>query len=378
VRPPSTLRLVSLMTIRRLVLVFLVACGHSPPSVGDDTPDAAGDDGSPDSAMPGLCGGETCRADQSCVGDSCMFACSGSQVPGDYATVDAAALALRDVSSAVICLGPASYPVQNLILARDLTIIGVSAGKTTLAATEITTRGHVTFKGVALDARLYMDGFDSTTTLVGAKVTGGIEIQRTLFTPGPAGHKGVLDGVDVAGGIVLRDSICSQCSGIVELDVRNSYIHGGAACMQIQQGGNLTSFVATVINNTIVGCNLGFDVTIQQLPSGNGNLTIDLRNNIFAHHANTAVTTPPLGTISTASSITTGNNALWANTTNYGDGAVDGPGYVKQDCALGTETPPSLGLGSPCRGAADAAIAPDHDYFGHPRTAPVDIGAVEH
>src|SRR5262249_4341696 len=104
----------------RLAFALLIAaCGHSSPGAGPDAPLTGGGDAAGGDAPPALCGGETCRADQSCAGDHCAFTCTGSQVPGDYATVEAAAVALRDVTGAVICLGPASYPAPDLIVDKD-------------------------------------------------------------------------------------------------------------------------------------------------------------------------------------------------------------------------------------------------------------------
>jgi hypothetical protein len=48
----------------------------------------------------------------------------------------------------------------------------------------------------------------------------------------------------------------------------------------------------------------------------------------------------------------TGNNALFGNTANYGGYAADG-----SDPMLDMSTPPGLLVGSPCRGTGDASHA---------------------
>lgn len=73
-----------------------------------------------------------------------------------------------------------------------------------------------------------------------------------------------------------------------------------------------------------------------------------------------------------------GYEALYGNTTNFALSATAGPGTIESNPLLDTSTtPPGLLAGSPCRGAANAAVAPNHDFWGRPRGSSVDIGAVQ-
>jgi hypothetical protein len=153
-------------------------------------------------------------------------------------------------------------------------------------------------------------------------------------------------------------------------------VHGGDACLRWDESGGRTSYVVHAVNNTLVGCMRGIYAPTQLDPAGSPIHDVLIENNIVANHSIVGISHESFGTMNSQTTFVTGNNALWGNTTNYDGGAIDGPGYVKQDCAI-SGTPPAPGAGSPCLGAGDATSAPDHDYFGHARTAPVDIGAVE-
>lgn len=368
-----------------LALCLVAACGGDKPgNSGDDAPgDAAGsddagtDDAPTDAEITSTCGGETCRADQSCIADTCTFACSGQNVPGDYATVQAAVTALGATQGAVICLRGESYTAPANLGGAGLTIIGVSASKTSLTGVpSIFTTGNVTLKSLTVDGALNLHGRGATTTITGVRVTGGIQIQRERTGSAVAGHKAILDGVDVTGGVHLFDANCNNCDGKVELEVINSYLHDADDCLRYDESGNRTQYVIHAINNTLVGCMRGIYAPTVIDPAGSPIHTIELRNNIVANHSIVGITHESAGSMNSQTVFTTANNALFGNTNNYADGALDGPGYVKQDCLL-SGTPPVLGAGSPCLGAGSATNAPDHDFWGHPRSTPLDIGATE-
>ena len=71
------------------------------------------------------------------------------------------------------------------------------------------------------------------------------------------------------------------------------------------------------------------------------------------------------------------HNALFGNMTNFSGSAVADPNGLREDCNLDMGSPPGLQSGSPCRGAGDPMLAPDHDFYGDPRGATPDIGALQ-
>ena len=118
------------------------------------------------------------------------------------------------------------------------------------------------------------------------------------------------------------------------------------------------------VNNTVVGPQVGLDLS--------GATTALIADSLFTGATSFAMQWQA------GTTVTRRNNALWANTTNYGGLASDGPGYLKVDCLLDTAGRiPTLRAGSPCRDAADPAVASPHDFHGTPRGPAPDIGAVE-
>jgi hypothetical protein len=349
-----------------------------------DAPSTAGDaaaDASPTADAATTCGGATCRADQACVADACTFACDGVNVPGDYATIAGAAAALSDQAGAVICLGAQAYTEDGLlVIGTDMSIIGVSAQATTIqSATSIGFRGTVTVKGVTFPGLVRFDGVGSATTAVGVAFGGGLLVHRQSLASVEAGATGTLDGCDVAGGITMMDApgANSQWQGDLTLNLANSYLHGATEpCLRAFLTGSSADLFVTATNNTFVGCQRGVHIAVRPNGSATTTLALALHDNIIANTAEVAYTLDDSGVVSD-STVATGHNALWGNTTNFEGAAVPGPGDVGEDCLLDTAIPPAPGPGSPCLAAGDLASGSDHDYWGRPRPAVPDLGAVE-
>src|SRR5689334_10794488 len=117
-------------------LIFLAACSNDVP-VDISHPlgaDLATTDASPandlsasdlSSSPSGLCGGQLCRADQSCVSGKCQFSCSGVTVPGMFSTLASAASSLEGTGG-VICVGAFTFTgSESVPYNRALTIIGL-------------------------------------------------------------------------------------------------------------------------------------------------------------------------------------------------------------------------------------------------------------
>ena len=356
--------------------VFLAACaGGHPLQSGDDAagPDApidpTGDGGVDAPPAPVTCGGSVCRADQTCSTGVCTFGCVGSHVPGDYATIQGAIDALAATGTdSTICLAATQY-AESTIYVRDsashhkaLKIIGESMARTTINAEVHVQAGwaSVLIQGVHISVpntrtALYSQGPDLTVKLVGTKLSGltGIDAyQRQDLS---------LDGCEIAadGGYGL--SMFANVSGPLTARVENSYFHGGYA---VKSSTNGYAIDLALINNTVKDAEVGVDLS--------GATTAVVANNIF-----TGATSYAMQWLAPAM-ITRENNALWNNVTNYGGLASDGAGYLKTDCLLETSgRVPTLRAGSPCLAAGDGAVGSTHDFYGAPRGASPDLGAVE-
>ncbi len=356
-----------------LLACALCACGHSTAI----HPDASGDGGA--DALAGdaaTCGGQTCRDDQSCVGGTCTFACTGAHVPGDYATIAGAVGALGDQPDAVICLAAQTYDESDLlIIGNGLSVIGVSADQTKIA-TQTGILGTVTIEGVGFSAIVTVAGGGSTLHATGAKLDGGLQVERQGGMGQMSGAAAVLDGCDVAGGIQLIDAADFYSIGDLALDVRNSYVHGGTRCVGASLFASSSDLAITAIGDTITGCGTGISVAIGAQGEATTTVALQLYNDIVTGHTTTGIAID-IGQARSASTVATGHDALWGNAANYSGSALDGAGYVKADCLLDTEVPPGLGAGSPCRAAGDPANTSPDDYWGHPRPSPPDIGAIQ-
>jgi hypothetical protein len=182
--------------------------------------------------------------------------------------------------------------------------------------------------------------FDTTATIDACDISGGGESGPTSGT-----------AVDVSGEIAL-----------VTLTLTNSYVH------DCEYGVSAASFAPGATH--VILLNDTFDRAGRALYVEDA---VDVFDDIIV---NSGIGIS-LFTANNASEQHFGNNALFGNGTNYTDSAVDGPGYVKTDPKLDTSTPPGLRLASPCRGAGDPGHATAVDFWGAPRGAKPDIGAVQ-
>jgi hypothetical protein len=137
-----------------IALVLLSSCAAGCGSRGrtnqqPDARDTRSDSGSAGSdsgtssdsgSSAGTCGGKTCYAGQSCVSGECSFtACSGSHVPGDYATIQAAINALTNGGgSGTICLAAQTYTENLSLITGRVTIEGVSPSQSSISALQMT------------------------------------------------------------------------------------------------------------------------------------------------------------------------------------------------------------------------------------------------
>lgn len=344
--------------------------GQGAPDGGTD----AGDGGT----VVGTCATEICRMDQACVAGHCTTACVGSQVPGDYATVQAAVSAVQAVGG-TICLGPQTFNEEVTIAnANPLTLIGTSS----LSGIN----GYVIINNTASSVTLRNFTVTTATTVIGAvKVfdnAGSLSVKLLGMRVGNAADFGsgflldqttgvvniLLDGCDITGptgaaAIYLSGNHGQGINDSLTMVVQNSYLHD--ASFGLYSDAILMSLALE--NNTIVNNATGIDAHV-----GFEELTLTSFNSIITGSS------VGISLSGSAGNVTSGQNLLFGNTTNYMGLAVDGPGYVKADPLFDTTTaPPGVEVGSPARGAADPTKGPATDFYGHARPATPDMGAVQ-
>jgi hypothetical protein len=322
---------------------------------------------------PASCGGTPCYVGQDCVGGHCVFAdCSGVKVPGDYATVQAAVDATAP-GGGTICLGAQAF-AEDVTLpysSEPLTLQGVSPDQSSIQSLSnffaAGYHGTLVLKGMAVTGYVYLVACGEASFL-DCKLVG------TMGTPSHPDHDALwvesdlcdftvtLDGTDVS---APTGSGIIAYADMLHLAVRNSYVHDTMG-WGIYAMYSVPSF--TIDNNTFEGCGTAFEI----LSPAAATTSLELFNNLFTGNGMAIKLTQ-------ISDLSQGNNAVYANTTNYGGTAVPGAGYVTTDPKLDTTTsPPGLLAGSPCRGAGDGAHAPSTDFWGRPRDAAhIDIGAVQ-
>jgi hypothetical protein len=336
-------------------------------SAGDAGTDGAVSSDGGSSAV--MCGGKQCYTGQSCVGGACAFGCTGTHVPGDYATVQSAVSALQGVGG-TICLTAATYEDVNIWY--PLTLQGISPAQSILSSISISSN-DVTIKGLGVGAL----SIASSATVIDCKVStrnhnSSPYSAGILISAGGSVSLDVsLDGLDVSDTNGTAISITPEQttpSATVKVKVQNSYIHDSGSGLAFGPNTNPSSSAAqylTIVNNTFANNAVAL---VQAWYSGG---TASFYNNIF-YKNNVAVNLDVKG------DAFFGSNALFDNTTNYMGFVVDGPGYVKSDLLLDMSvTPPGLLAGSPCIGAADPQYAPAQDFWGNPRSSRPDIGAVQ-
>jgi hypothetical protein len=343
--------------------------GHGTGSDSHSSGSDAGDSGS--------CGGAICYAGQSCVSDQCAFTtCSGAHVPGDYAMIQAAINALTNgCGQGTICLAAQTYAENLSVTTGSITIEGVSPSQTSITALDMPYGDGLGNVGVSLTGV----SIHGVTIRTGANPGNGTasftacSIGTLDVAPASASLVVSLDGVDLSSGNTAAAITIGQSDGVFSITVENSYIHDSGSGVYFTNSTESTATASLAfLDNTFE--NAG---TALSTPEGCvdlevcGQPSVSYYNNLFIDNT-LAVDTQ------TNEVVADGNNALFANTTNYGGIAADGSGYVKSDPLLDTSTtPPGLKTGSPCRGAGDPSHASTHDFWGRPRGPTIDIGAVQ-
>lgn len=348
-----------------------------PPRDGDDDGDDAGkrDDasvGTPTIGPRVSCAGTLCRSDQTCEQGVCTFACTGTRVPGDYATLSEAVSALAAAGNdATICFS--GQTGQSVIVTdsaehnKALRVIGVSAEKTSLGDLRVAGGfSDVSLVGFTVQVLAIHDA--KKVSLRGVRISGtsqALTLRQSSYKPGQVAEIDI-DGCDISSSTSGRAiNIDSVYAYPWTISLSNSWVHGGDFGIFLSSSSD-SKLSLSIINNTITGSKTGIYL------AGSSLSTITYANNILANHTSAAVN------VAGGTTVVHANNALFGNASNYTNLAVDGAGYVKQDCMLDTSgRVPELKPGSPCRGAADASKAPPSDFWNAPRKAPVDLGAVE-
>jgi hypothetical protein len=321
-------------------------------------------DGASDAAPPSqtkiTCGSIFCRADQQCQNSTCITPCTGSSVPGDYASIQAAITALATAQmDATICLGSQTYAENVTATAspnKQLTIIGPSGAK--LTALSVTgSYSKVTLKGLAVTTLTVNSASPIELT--------GMHADTFQASTGQSGAI-TIDGCDLGAAAQTYALYVARTTSSQPLTVtvQNSWLHGASYGAYVS-GSSTTNLAVSLVNDTFSAGSRGLYATTT------GNVTLTYVNSIF-----TGLTVAGI-TLTGTYTLTHGNNLLFGNGANYAGTAVDGAGYVKADPMLDTATPPEPKQGSPARGAADKAKAPPKDYWAATRGTPTDIGAVQ-
>lgn len=316
------------------------------------------------------CGGTICAAGQTCNAGTCTFGCAGASVPGDYATLQTAIDALAAAGEdATICIGSATLS-ESQVFIRDqqnhnkvLQIIGESFDRSTINGDLYVQSGwgRVTLQGVHVSAaqnhtavRAQL-GSGGKLSILASRLSG----QSALDISQP--QEVIVDGTEfvTTGGYGASTFVTF---GQATVRIENSYFRGTGYSVRTSTSGG--SINLSFVGNTVVGPAVGLDLS--------GSTTALVANSLFTGTTSFAMQW------TSSTNVTRHHNALWANATNYGGLASDGPGYLKLDCQLDlAPRVPVLKASSPCRDAGDAAVASAHDFFGTARGTPPDLGAVE-
>ena len=321
------------------------------------------------------CGPTFCRSDAKCVSNACMYDCTGTKVPSDYATITSAVTALAATGADVtICLGAIqageSVSVSDVgAHNKALKIVATIPLQTTLGSVSVSSGfSEVTLVGFGTSSTLNITGA-AKVNLRGLKLQSAsgaaLQIRTTSGVTTPSSI--TVDGCDIGStttsgyGVYVDSTYASP----LDVSVTNSYIHGGS--YGVYQYGSSGTLTMKLVNNTIDKATYGINL------SGSGASAISYVNNIISNSTMVGVT---VGTSLTA--VTHSNNALFGNVTNFSGSAVEGAGYVKSDCQLDMTTGvPQTRAGSPCRGVGKTDGAPAVDFWNSSRGAKVDLGAVQ-
>ena len=337
------------------------------------------DGGAPSSRI--ACAGNYCRGDQTCNAGSCQFACVGTQVPGDYASIQAAINANVGVTDLTICLKAQNYPetvssTSAPATPKNLTIIGVSSSVSTITSLtlEYSAFSNVAIHGVGFTGGVVLEYLTKPVQFVGSKIASTSGYGLSAYGVADV----LLDGCDVSSATnayavnFVAETATTYAPNTQKITVQNSYIHDSGTGIEIQVGGynsgTTPTVLANIVNDTFNNNSSGIVTTGSVYP-----VTVTYANNLIVNSKSYGIDQE-----ATTETVVTKNNALFGNANNYAGSAVDGPGYVKADVKLdSTQNPPGLSNGSPARGAANEAMAPATDFWGVARSSSPDIGAVQ-
>jgi hypothetical protein len=388
--------------------LFDAAAGDGSPSgdagtgvqtdAGYDGPVEAGGDGSATIDSGGAtCGATVCRGGQVCVSGSCQFqGCSGAHVPGDYASVQSAVTALKNVGGTICITGSYAEDVSITMSGKDLTLMGSSASTASVRSVKVTGgdsgAATLTIEGLAVTSGGVAAAFTGALDIVDCDIeapagTASLSVMSLGYIPGLSSsapqldvsiryskvaspgtnetcidadsiHSLLVDGVDVSCTLVGI-----YIGSLPAATVENSFVHASIVGVSLYLGP------ANVVNNTFVGNQRG-------LITGNGGggaVSLGYYDNLFVSNG-TAVDLEAQGT---AVVTNFGTNAFWQNTAKFNGTAIEGAGDVNADPLLDQAAPPGLMSASPCIGAADPAHAAATDFYGRSRGTKPDIGAVQ-
>jgi len=346
---------------------------------GDGGPLAEGGEGGADGGQGGpriACGPTFCRSAEKCVSNACMYECTGTKVPGDYATITSAVTALAATGADVtICLG-AIQAGESVSISdvgahnKALKIIATAPLLTTLGSVSVSSGfSEVTLVGFGTSSSMSVSGA-AKVNLRGLKLssTSSYALQlssSSLATPTTVTVDGCDIGVTAASGygVYVNNSLTAP----LKISIANSYIHGGSYGVYLYGSTTSTGLDLSIVNNTVDKASYGLNLT------GSTTAVVKYVNNIISNSTMVGVTVA-----SGMTAVTHSNNALFGNVTNYAGIAVEGTGYVKTDCLFDMATGvPQTKPGSPCRGAGKADVAPPVDFWNTSRGSKIDLGAVQ-
>ena len=269
------------------------------------------------------------------------FPCEGVRVPGDYADLKAAVVAMgsRDTT---ICLAAGHFPafVFDIQTMGHLKIVGQGPESTVFDDMVVQyVEGSVSFQQIGFDG-LQVGEFIKTFNLDRALVKGKVILGLSGFSSEFAT-------------ISITNSVFSGASGI-------TVSHNGRG------GGNRDNGKVTIANNLFQGN----DVALKVDTSVEQNVVLYVNNLFVANHL-----ALDLGATPDSAS---GHNGFEFNTTNFAGEAAPQAGDLRDDLALELSASPArLSSLSRARGTGNKTVAPAYDYFGNPRGSVVDLGPVQ-
>jgi hypothetical protein len=311
------------------------------------------------------CGGATCYAGQSCVGGVCETTdCVGVHVPGDYATVQAAATALGMLpAGGTICLGAQTYVeyVVGKATGGLVKIQGMGPAVTTVEYFAASS-GSWALEGLTLFT--VSDGPANALSITNAVIDAPTNGDYGILLTGSASGTISLSGVDIEGN-GADEGIAFSTGTTASLFVDSSYIHGAETGIASLVSGNVPT--VHVMNSTFANNGDALQLDMAQGPGGAPVAAV--YNSLFLNN----------GTgINLSNAGIAGHNAFYGNFADYSGLAVaPTTGDVTTDPMVTNAGPPGLLAGSPCRGAGDPAHAAPVDFYGRPFGATPDIGAVQ-